>query len=191
MGIFARSSLGAFSGKVDTGFPQKMRPLRDSSGDGPKEVTGRTVLVCLVAFFAVVAGVNAVMIRAAVSTFGGVETESAYQAGLAFARETAAVAAQDALHWRVAGKISADAAATRIEIAADDADGRPLAGLQANARLIHPTDRRADRTVALTEDAPGRFRGADAPLAGQWALVIELSRDGTRVFRSKNRVLLH
>ena len=59
-----------------------------SSGDGrpPREVTGRMVLVCLVAFFAVVAGVNAVMIRAAVSTFGGVETESAYQAGLAFAR---------------------------------------------------------------------------------------------------------
>jgi hypothetical protein len=34
------------------------------------------------------------MIRAAVSTFGGVETESAYQAGLAFARETAAVTAR-------------------------------------------------------------------------------------------------
>ena len=48
------------------------------------------VLICLVAFFAVVAGVNAVMIRAAVSTFGGVETDSAYQAGLAFAREIAA-----------------------------------------------------------------------------------------------------
>jgi hypothetical protein len=26
---------GAFSGKVDTGFPQKMRPPKDSSGDEP------------------------------------------------------------------------------------------------------------------------------------------------------------
>ena len=54
------------------------------------------VLICLVAFFAVVAGVNGIMIRAAVSTFGGVETGNAYQAGLAFAQEIAAVEAQDA-----------------------------------------------------------------------------------------------
>jgi len=161
-----------------------------SRGDGPKEVTGRMVLICFVAFFAVVAAVNAVMIRAAVSTFGGVETESAYQAGRAFERETAAVAAQDALHWQVAGKISADLAATRIEVVADDAGGTPLTGLRASARLVHPADRRADRTVALTEDAPGRFHGTDAPLSGQWALVIELSRDGARVFRSRNWVFL-
>src|SRR4051794_24048366 len=50
------------------------------SADGrpSREVTGRMVLVGLVAFFAAVAGVNAVMIWAAVSTFGGVETESSY-----------------------------------------------------------------------------------------------------------------
>ena len=45
------------------------------------------------------------MIRCAVTTFGGVETESAYQAGLAFKRETAAARAQDALRlagrWRI------------------------------------------------------------------------------------------
>ena len=64
------------------------------------------MLVGLVAFFAAVAGVNAIMIWAAVSTFGGVETESSYQAGLAFAQETAAVAAQDALHWQVKAKVS-------------------------------------------------------------------------------------
>ena len=52
-----------------------------------RQVTGRIVLICFVAFFAVVAGVNAVMIRAAVSTFSGIETENPYQAGLAFERE--------------------------------------------------------------------------------------------------------
>ena len=50
------------------------------------------MLVCLVAFFGVVAAVNAVHDPAAVSTFGGVETESSYQAGLAFSREIAAAA---------------------------------------------------------------------------------------------------
>ena len=46
-----------------------------------RPLTGRTVLICLIAFFAVVAIVNGIMIRAAISTFGGVETGSAYQAG--------------------------------------------------------------------------------------------------------------
>jgi nitrogen fixation protein FixH len=161
-----------------------------SDGRRPREVTGRMVLICLVAFFAAVAGVNAIMIRAAVSTFGGVETQNAYQAGLAFARETAAVAAQDALHWQVKAKVSAEAGATVVEVIATDADDRPLASLQASAQLVHPADRRADQIVALSEDAPGRFRGRGVPLIGQWALVIELSREGTGMFRSKNRVFL-
>jgi nitrogen fixation protein FixH len=156
----------------------------------PREATGRTVLVSLIAFFLAVAGVNAVMIKAAVSTFGGVETESAYQAGLAFAKETAAVAAQDALHWQVKAKVSERAGATLVEVVASDAADHPLSGLEASARLVHPTDRRADRVIDLSEDAPGRFRGHGEPVVGQWALVIELSRDGTRMFRSRNRVFL-
>jgi nitrogen fixation protein FixH len=161
-----------------------------SSERRPREVTGRTVLVCLVAFFAAVAGVNAIMIKAAVSTFGGVETESAYQAGLAFAKESAAIAAQDALHWQVKAKVSEEASATLVEVIASDAADRPLAGLEATARLVHPTDKRADRVIALDEGAPGRFRGYGELVVGQWALVVELSRDGARVFRSRNRVFL-
>jgi nitrogen fixation protein FixH len=148
------------------------------------------VLVCLVAFFAAVAGVNAVMIWAAVSTFGGVETESSYQAGLAFAQETAAVAAQDALHWQVKAKVSGVAEATLVEVVATDAADHPVSGLQAIARLMHPNDKRADQIMVLDERAPGQFRGRSAPLVGQWALVIELSREGARMFRSKNRVFL-
>src|SRR5712672_702694 len=117
------------------------------AGCRKREVTGRMVLICLVAFFAVIAGVNAVMIRAAVSTFGGVETGNAYQAGLAFAREIAAVEAQAALHWDVRAKVSAAAGATEVEVTAADTVGRPLAGLAATARLVHPADKRADHVV--------------------------------------------
>ena len=156
----------------------------------PREVTGRTVLACFVAFFVAVAGVNAIMIKTAVSTFGGVETESAYQAGLAFAKEIAAVAAQDALHWQIKGKLSEEAGATLVEVVVTDAANRPLAGLDAIARLVHPTDKRADLIIALHEEAAGLFRGHGEPVVGQWALVIELSREGNRMFRSRNRVFL-
>src|SRR5574341_722764 len=115
-----------------------------TGGRRPKEVTGRMVLICLVAFFVVVGGVNAVMIHAAVSTFGGVETASAYQAGLAFSREMAAVRAQDALHWQVTAKLrSAGDGAMLVEVTARDAVDRPLTSLQASAQLAHPTDKRA------------------------------------------------
>jgi nitrogen fixation protein FixH len=148
------------------------------------------VLLCLVAFFAVVAGVNAVMIRLAVSTFGGVETGNAYQAGLAFSKEIAAAHAQDALHWQVKAHVSADGAGTLVEIVVRDPDGRPVAGLEASARLAHPADKRSDHVVAMHETEAGTFRGRADRIAGQWDLVFELSRGEARVFRSRNRVFL-
>jgi nitrogen fixation protein FixH len=163
------------------------------SGGGakrPRQVTGRSVLIGLIVFFAVVAGVNAVMIGAAVSTFGGVETESSYKAGLAFAREMTAAQAQDQRHWQVHATIVRIEHGQRIEIRAQDAGDHALADVEATVQLAHPTDRRADRSVALTALSAGRFSGAtDAP-EGQWDLVIELVRDGDRLFRSKSRVRL-
>jgi len=154
------------------------------------QVTGRMVFAGLVAFFAVVVGVNAVMTYAAVSTFGGVETESSYRAGLAFAREAATVAAQDARHWTVTAKAAIEGNTTVVEVTARDPSGQPLTNLAATASLVHPTDRRADHAVPLVSQGAGRFRGTTAASAGQWDLVIELSRDDERLFRSKNRVWL-
>ena len=155
----------------------------------PKELTGRSVLICLFAFFAVVIGANMVLVRAAISTFGGLETESSYKAGLAFGGEIAAAQAQEARHWQVAAKMSpTSAGVTAVEISALDVAGRPLANLDAVVRLAHPTDRRLDHVVAMREDAPGRFRGTTALALGERDLVIELSRGNERLFRSKSRV---
>ena len=162
----------------------------DSKKTAEFRLTGRTVFAGLVAFFAVVIGVNAIMIHAAVSTFGGVETDSSYRAGLAFAREMATVEAQDARHWTVTAKAVLEGNATVVEVTARDASGQPIANLAATASLVHPTDRRADHALSLVSDGAGRFRGTTAASAGQWDLVIELSRDGERLFRSKNRVWL-
>jgi nitrogen fixation protein FixH len=164
---------------------------RDSTGGGPREITGRMVLACLVAFFAVVAGVNAIMVTAAVSTFGGVETVNAYQAGLAFAREEEAAQAQEARHWRVSAKLHPGSnGATVVEIVGRDRSDQPLAGLAASVALTHPTDRRLDHSVDMQPAAPGRFQGTVAPQPGQWNLVIELTRGGERLFRSRERIVL-
>lgn len=160
-------------------------------GPGAREVTGRTVFVCLVAFFAIVAAVNGVMMTAAITTFGGVETASSYQAGLAFARETSAVHEQDRLGWQVAIHTPSDAGRTSVvEIVARDRINEPLAALQVSGRLSHPMDKRADRALAWREIAPGVFRADTGHAVGQWDLVIELSQGGSLKFRSRNRLTL-
>jgi nitrogen fixation protein FixH len=155
-----------------------------------RKVTGWTVLGCFVAFFAVVMGVNGIMVRAAVSTFGGVETESSYKAGLAFSREVAAAKAQDARHWDVRARVTPGSETQWVDVTARDAKGQPLTGLTALIRLNHPTDRRADVIVESREMAPGRYAGSAAPAAGQWDLVIELMNGEERVFLSKNRIVV-
>ena len=155
-----------------------------------RPLTGRTVFLCLLSFFGVVALANAIMIRAAVSTFGGVETSSSYQAGLAFARNAAAARAQDELHWQVGADVHLASDGVVVEIDARDAVGRPLIGLEASMVLDHPSDRRADQTVVLSESTGGRFHGMATRFIGQRDVLIELSRGGKPVFRSRNRVVL-
>ncbi len=157
----------------------------------PRPLTGRMVLFCLLAFFGVVFAVNGVMIEAALSTFSGLETESAYQAGRKFEQEVALAKEQDGQRWRVNAKLAATAdGSERVDIEARDAAGHLLTGLEAAAVFERPTDRRLDRAVAISQDSPGRFHGSATVAAGQWDLIIDLMRQGDRVFRSRNRVIL-
>jgi nitrogen fixation protein FixH len=157
----------------------------------PREITGPMVLGLMVAFFAVIFAMNAFMAREAISTFGGVETESSYRAGQTFERDVAMAKAQDAQHWQVDAKVTPAAGGGAVlDIVARDAAGAPLRGLAATALFARPTDRRLDRSIAISEDAPGHFHASAEIPAGQWDLVIDLSRQGARLFRSKNRVIL-
>lgn len=155
-----------------------------------RPLTGRRVFLYLLVFFGVIAAMNAVMIKLAVSTFGGVEVASSYKAGLEFAGEIKAAQAQEARHWKVAAQIATEQGERRIEITALDAAGRPLSGIQAEIKLAHPADRRTDRVVSARETQPGRYVGRVAAPAGQWDLIVELARDEERLYRSRSRVTL-
>lgn len=152
--------------------------------------TGWTVLLTLLGFFGVIFLVNGVMIYEALSTLSGVDTDSAYQAGLQYEQEVAQSKAQDARHWRVDASLTPFSGGERLDVSARDAAGQPLGGMQASAILERPTDRRFDQSVILVEDAAGRFHGSAEIAAGQWDLVIELTRHGEQLFRSKNRIVL-
>jgi len=179
-------------------LPPSLRgKVGDASGSGTgsagtRPLTGRTVLICLLAFFGVIIGVNAVMIRAAVTTFGGVETGNAYRAGLEFNREIAAAQQQEARHWQVSVHAERNAdGRTAVDLRAMGEKGEPLAGLVATARFAHPTDARLDRSIELAEAGGGRFSGNVELSGGHWNLVIDLMRGDQRVFRSRSRIVLN
>ena len=164
---------------------------RSSGRKGQRELTGRTVLGLILAFFAVIIGVNAFMAHEALSTFGGVDTDSSYQAGRLFEREVAKAKAQDAQHWRVEATVKPAAqGGASLDVVVRDKTGAPIHGLTATVVFERPTDRRLDRKATVSEVAPGHFLGASDIAVGQWDLLLELSRGGERQFRSKNRVVL-
>jgi len=159
------------------------------SGRSPRPLTGRTVLLYLVSFFGIIFAMNFYMVRVAISSFSGVETESAYKAGQLFKNDIAAAHAQDARHWAVEASLQRGDKAG-IVITARDAQGQMLAGLTPVILLTHPTDKRRDVPLEFVELTPGQFRSLTPIPEGQWDLVIDLKRDEETLFRSKSRISL-
>ncbi len=160
-----------------------------AQGRAPRLITGRTVLIYFLGFFGIVFAMNFYMVRVAVSSFSGVETESSYKAGLSFKNDIAAAHAQDARHWSVEATLQRGDNSGMI-ITARDAQGQALAGLIAEVRLAHPTDKRRDVVLAFVELTSGRFKNLTPMPEGQWDLIIGLKRETETVFRSKSRIAL-
>src|SRR5215468_1383682 len=108
----------------------------------PRPLTGRMVLVMLLAFFGVVIGVNVTMMRLAISTLPGTEVDSAYSASIGYEKEILAAQDQAARDWRVDAHVARnrDGVAT-LEVEARDAKGEPVSGLAFQSRLERPTDK--------------------------------------------------
>src|SRR5215813_12751715 len=131
----------------------------------PRPLTGRTVLVCLIAFFGTVIVVNMLMMK----------VDSAYRASLAYRNEISAADEQSRRNWKVDAHVErrADGAAI-VRLDGRDANDKPLSGLKFSGRLERPTDKRVDRAVELAESGIGSYRGSAIDvLPGQWDLVIE------------------
>jgi nitrogen fixation protein FixH len=189
----------AFAGAANSFAPpqQRGREFRaaapcDGSGATARPLTGRTVLAALLGFFAVIIGVNGVMIALAIGTMPGVGSEKPYQAGVAYNAEIEAARAQAARRWKVASHISRDAQGRAIvSVKARDSNGTPIGGLAVAVRLLRPADQRGDRTMELREREAGTYLGEAADVAaGAWEVEIDAARASERLFRSRNRILL-
>lgn len=178
-----------------------MRPSRSGPAEALKSdyvpggapLTGRKVLAMVVAFFGVIMFLNfGILLPQAISTFRGLETDSAYRASQAFNATLAQADAQAERGWRVEASLGREADGTAFaQIVARDRDGAPLDGLTGEAVLARPADRSMDRAGTVEEWGAGVYAARfEAPPMGQWDLVITLARDGERLFHSRNRLVL-
>ena len=154
-------------------------------------VTGRHVLFATLAFFGVIAAVNAGMIYLAVTTFSGLETQNAYVRGLSYNDVLRDAEAQKALGWQVS--LDHEHREGRLELDARflDKAGQPLDGLEVAVVLTRPTTQGHDLGLALAGLGEGRYRGElDVPLPGQWDLQTEARRDGRTLHTLEQRLWL-
>lgn len=165
--------------------------MRFSRHDKPRELTGRHVLYWLIGFFGLVFLINGIMANAAISTFGGVETQSSYKAGQTFEHEVALARAQDARHWKVDGKLNLDRAGEAVlDMRVHDAEGQAVGGLTADARLWHPADSRRDHVIPMRKTGPGAFHGKAHAQSGRWELIVDFYRGDKRMYRSRSHITL-
>lgn len=123
--------------------------------------------------FVVVVGVNGTLAFFATSTFTGLQTEGAYEKGLAYNQNLALAKAQQEMGWTVEPTVTpVKAGETRradIAIRYRDRDGRAVDGMEVKAKLIRPTTKGYDHEVALAARGGGTYGAIiELPLPGVW-----------------------
>ena len=149
----------------------------------PYRVKGWHVGAAVVAFFAVVIGVDAGFLVAAYRSHPGQVAPRPYEAGLVYNAELERLRAQEALGWRAG-------AGTRpqgLEVVMQDRSGRPLSGLRVSATLQRPATEHGRTELVLRESEPGVY-AADHALDGVWDVRIEAANRAGQTLIAERRL---
>lgn len=161
------------------------RPARENV------LTGRGVFLIFCGFFGIIIAVNAGLTFAALRSWSGAETSSAYRAGQLFNTELEAARRQEARGWTLATVVRRQDGDGLVAVEARDRSANPLRGVQLRVTLERPADQRLDRSATLVEISPGRHEARLADLAaGQWDVIVDVREEGMRAFRRRSRILL-
>ena len=149
-----------------------------------------------VGVFLVVLAVNIVMATSAVTTFSGLQTEQAYDKGLAYNDVLNQAKAQEKLGWSVDAQVVAHDPSNSQRHDADmsvtyaDKAGKPVTGLSVQAEIARPTLAGHDQKLELVEKTPGQYVAlAPLDLPGQWDVSV-IARLGEVQYKFSQRVLV-
>jgi len=147
-------------------------------------ITGWHVLIGVVAFFAVVIGVDTVFMVQAYRTFSGEVASNPYEAGLAFNKTLAQRRREAALGWTASVEKAED---DMVVVRLVDRAGAPLDRLSLTGVLERPATETGRQALDFRPLGDGRYQ-ARARLDGAWDLRAT-ARDGRDVFELETRLL--
>ncbi len=164
----------------------------------PNEITGRHVLLAMLAFFGVIFAVNGTFLYRAIGTYTGVVSNEPYRKGLEYNKRIADEERQQALGWKHNIALSPDG---QLRIAFDGASPQALAGLSLSGTVGRPSTAAQDVSVILAEGRPGEYLADVGKLGdGNWLVTAEATRplpqgsaaeaEAEVVYRIKERVWL-
>jgi len=138
-----------------------------------RRFTGYHATMIIVAFFAVVVGVNMVMARFALSTFGGTVVDNSYVASQKYNEWLKRARDQRAHGWAVSPVLRSD---DRAMVHITDAGGNALRGARLVAVAEHPVGRTEPFDITFAERQPGEYRSVQAIPDGRWKLKLVISQ---------------
>lgn len=141
-----------------------------------KPLTGPMVLLMLLAFFAVVIGVNVLMTTLAVESFDGLDQQDAYRKGRDYNQVLAAQRSERALGWstRIAPRIVDPARKTvTLTLSVTGPRGGAVQALAIEGMLKRPTNAALDTPIRFAPLGSGLYRAqVTLPAWGRWALAV-------------------
>ena len=163
----------------------------------PKKITGKMVLMWMVAFFGVIIAVNSTLMFFAINTWPGLTTEDPYKKGVNYNQTLDAAARQSALGWLStveigAGEIGADTEADKsVTIRMTGQDNAPLSGLIVTVTVERAVGTRNTQIISMSETAPGIYSGIfKAPKQGRWIAEITAAGPNNASYRMKHQVMI-
>lgn len=153
----------------------------------PRQITGRMVLFGFIAFFGVIAAVNAVFMYYALSTWPGLTTEDAYKKGIAYNSTLEEAAHQKQLGWQSAVIFDQTG---NLAVSMTDKTGAPLSNAKVDVTLSRPLGSEVALNVTLEETALGQYAGqVETPAHGRWKADVTAHRDNA-VYRMRHEVMV-
>lgn len=144
-----------------------------------RRFTGYHATAIIVAFFAVVIGVNVLMATFAVGTFGGVVVENSYVASQKFNGWLKEAHVEQQLGWSIpVPVVDADG---HVRVRVDDGHGQPIQDAIIGAEAEHPLGRAPEQSLTFVEFAPGAYRSTRPLPAGRWKIWLRVTHGGQHV----------
>lgn len=164
-----------------------LRVINPRHTDGA--LSGRHVLLMLLAFFGVIFAVNAVFLFKALSTHTGVVAVEPYRKGLAYNDRIAADAQQSGLGWHDTVAVARDG---RITLNLVQQSGDRVDGLLVSGTIGRPATSEFDRPLVFSQNASGYIAEAGPLAEGNWIVEAAVRSHGSQepVYRLRKRIWL-